>query len=175
MTRLTKLSVEEMPEEQRRMYEELIANQRGSVRGPFGVWLRSPELVDHMRNFFEFLQQRTSLPPRLRELAILLTVRFWEARYAWNAHEPQALHAGLGPEVISAIGRGERPAFLQPDEAVVFDLCTELQDQHEVSNATYRAAVELLGESGAVESIALIGFYTTVSMTVKAFRIPVPA
>ena len=49
----------------------------------------------------EYLRWNTSLPPRLSELAILITAREWTAQYEWFAHYPLALKGGLDPE-----GRG---------------------------------------------------------------------
>ena len=119
-----------------------------------------------------FFRNRASLPARLVELAILVTVRFWGAQYAWNAHEPRAVQVGLGPEVISAISAGRRPVFTHRDEAVVFDFCTQLQEGRAVGDTTYEAALDVLGEQGVVELTAVAGFYATVSMTVKVFDIP---
>ena len=49
MSRLTPLGTENMPPRQIDAYEELIANQRGGVLGPFGVWVCSPGLVIALR------------------------------------------------------------------------------------------------------------------------------
>jgi 4-carboxymuconolactone decarboxylase len=172
MSRLGDLRVGEMPEAHKRICAEVAAWHGETVRGPFSAWVRSPELAGHMRDLLLFFRNRTSLPARLVELAILITVRFWDARYAWNAHERRALEAGLAPEVISAISAGRRPVFTHRDEWVAFDLCTQLQEGRAVGDAAYEAALEVLGERGVVELTALAGFYATVSMTVKAFDIP---
>ena len=50
----------------------------------------------------------------------------------------------------------------------------ELLRTHGVSDATYGQAVAEVGEAGIVELIALLGFYTTVSMALNTFRIEAP-
>ena len=35
----------------------------------------------------DYLRQKTSLPRRLNEMAILLEARLWDAQYEWWAHE----------------------------------------------------------------------------------------
>ena len=61
-----------------------------------------------------------------------------------------------------------------PDESALYDFCTEIHGNHAVSDATYKAALEQFGERGVVELTGLIGHYTTVSMTLNAFEVPLP-
>lgn len=173
MTRLASVSIEGMPEAQRRLFAEITTGPAGTVRGPFGAWVRSPELAGHMLAIIGFLRDRAALPARLVELGILIAVRRWDARYAWKAHEARGLKAGLDPEVIAALGAGRAPVFKKADEAAVFAFCTELQEKRAVGASAYAQAVEALGERGVVELTAALGFYTMIAMTVKAFEIPV--
>ncbi len=46
-----------------------------TVRGPFAVLLRSPELADRVQKLGEHLRFNSTLPPRLNEFAILITTR----------------------------------------------------------------------------------------------------
>ncbi len=73
--RFPDLKREQMTEAQKRVYDE-IAGSRGSVRGPFGPLLRSPELADRWQRLGEYVRYKTSLPARLNEFAILITARF---------------------------------------------------------------------------------------------------
>jgi 4-carboxymuconolactone decarboxylase len=173
MSRLAHVSVEELPEAQRRLFQDLMGDTGGAVPGPFGAWARSPELAGHMLAIIGFLRDRAALPARLVELGILIAVRHWDARYAWKAHEARGLRAGLDPEVIAALDAGRAPLFKKADEGAVFAFCTELQEKRAVGAATYAQAVEALGEQGVVELTAALGFYTLIAMTVKAFEIPV--
>ena len=43
------------------------------------------------------------------------------------------------------------------------------------TGGTAKAAVELLGESGIVELITLLGFYSLISMSLNVFQVPLPA
>jgi len=171
MSRLTPLSAETMPEEQRKVYEDIAANQRGGVRGPFNAWVRSPELAARLRGLIDFLSHRTSLPGSVRELAVLMVVREWKADYAWKAHEALALQSGLPAEAVAAVAAGRRPGALGPAEAAVYDLVEGLLARREAEEAAYRAAVFHLGEKGVAELTALIGFYVMVSAAVRVFDI----
>ena len=114
------------------------------------------------------------MPARLNELAILITARAWDAQFEWWAHHRLALEAGLDPAVAADIAEGRRPASMQADEAVVYDFCTELRTTRRVSDATLAAALDLLGEQGVIELIAVCGYYDMVSMTLNVAEVPLP-
>jgi len=82
--------------------------------------------------------------------------------------------AGLDPAVAAAIAEGRRPASMQADEAVVYDFCTELRANRNVSDATLAAALDLLGEQGVIDLIAVGGYYDVVSMTLNVAEVPLP-
>ncbi|MFC1491510.1 carboxymuconolactone decarboxylase family protein [Nitrospinota bacterium] len=172
MSRLADLSTEMMTEEQRRAYNLTTPGQTEVVPGPAGAWLRSPELYERIEWMILFMRHESEIPARLLELAILMTVGSWGSRYPWSRHEPLARKGGLGDDVIAAIAAEKRPEFTNADEEAVYDFCAELRERHSVGDATYQAALEHLGERGLVELVALLGLYTTVSMTVNAFEIP---
>jgi len=50
-----------------------------------------------------------------------------------------------------------------------------MHTKHEVSDATYKAAVDLFGEQGIVDLIAVSGYYVMVSMILNVNRTPLPA
>ena len=72
------------------------------------------------------------------------------------------------------IEAGRRPARLQPDEAIVYDFCTELRERRRVTDATFAAAVKQLGERGVVDLIGVMGYYHLVSMALNVDGYPLP-
>ena len=76
--------------------------------------------------------------------------------------------------VRKAIEARRRPVFDKPDEALVYDLFTELLDTRQVSDETYARAIDLFGESKLVELIAIFGHYNHVATVLNTFRVPVP-
>jgi 4-carboxymuconolactone decarboxylase len=59
------------------------------------------------------------------------------------------------------------------DEAIVYDLCTELQDNQSVSDPTYARALAAFGEPGVVEIASIQGYYTYLAMVMNAARVGV--
>ena len=172
--RFKPLTWDDLTPDQKVMVNDLLAGSRGSLSGPFNVTLRSPEMGNLSQKLGEYLRFRTSVPPRLNEMAILMTAKWWAAQYEWSAHRTLALNAGLDASVADDIQAGRRPARMRADEATVYDFCMELRDRKRVSDATYKAAVSLLGERGVVDLIGLMGYYDLVSMALNVDRYPLP-
>jgi len=146
----------------------------GTIGSPFNVYLRSPVLAERLRQLGEQIRFRSSLPERLKEFAILVTARHWTAQYEWYAHHRLALKAGLSAAVAEDLAQGRRPAGMQEDEAVIYDFSHELHNQHAVSDATFKVAVDKFGEQGVVNLIAVNGYYVLVSMILNVDRTPIP-
>lgn len=172
--RFRKLAPEEMTDAQRAVYDGIAGGPRGGVRGPFNALLRSPELADRAQKLGEHLRFHSSLAPRLNELAILITARYWSAQYEWYAHQKAGAKAGLDLQLMAELAQGRRPAGMDPDEATVYDFCTELHEKKAVSDAAFQAALERFGEHGVVDMIGVSGYYTLVSMVLNVDRAPLP-
>ena len=173
--RFAPLTWDQLTPPQKTMVDDLLAGSRTSLNGPFNVLLRSPEMGNLAQKLGEHLRFRSSVPPRLNEMAILLTAKWWSSAYEWNAHKTLALTAGLSASVIDDIQAGRRPARMQPDEAAVYDFATELRATRRVSDATFTTAVGVLGEKGVVDLIGVMGYYDLISMVLNVDRYPLPA
>lgn len=169
------LSPETMTAEQKRVAETIAGGPRGSwQRGPFKALLRSPEIANRIQHVGEYVRFKSSIEPRLNELAIILCARKWTAQYEWYAHRRLALDAGLRPEIADAIAEGRRPDNLQPDEAAVYDFAHQLLHTGQVSDAAFNAVKERFGENGVIDLIGAVGYYTIVSFVLNVDRVPLP-
>jgi len=172
--RLPPIPPEHWTPEQRERAEEIIRGPRGALVSPFVPLLRSPELMTHAQRMGEYLRYRSAVGLRLSELAILLVARHWSQQVEWAIHAPIAQREGLPADAVLAIAQGERPRVLREDEAVVHDFCVELLRTQQVSDATWDAAVQHFGEQGAVDLVALNGYYSLLAMVMNAARTAVP-
>jgi len=172
--RFAPLTWQTMTPEQRTMAEHLLAGPRRGLDGPFNVLLRSPEMGDFAQQFGASMRFLTSMPTKLRELAIILTARHWTSQFEWQAHSRAAAQAGLDPAIITAIAEGRRPAKLAPEEAVIYNFVTELLDTKQVSDPTFAAARQQLTERGVVDLLGLMGWYQMVAMMLNVDRYPLP-
>src|SRR6201991_2436412 len=173
--RMAPIPLDKMSPAQRKVAEDIMAGPRGGMRGPFNAWLRSPILADRLQKVGEYVRFNTSLDKRINEMAIIMTAQAWGAQYEWYAHAPLALKAGLAPETVKAIGAGEKPANMKDDEAIVWEITTQLRRDHSVNDAIYAKALEKFGEQGIIDLVAVNGYYDVVSMTLNVAHVKAPA
>jgi 4-carboxymuconolactone decarboxylase len=164
----------EMSSEERFAYDEAAAGRRGHAPAPMTAWLKNPEFARRAQKLGEFVRFEMSLPPRLRELAVLVVARYWSAHYEWHVHKKEALKQGLGADVVKMITSRRRPAFESDAERVVYDIVASLLETRSVPDALYQEGVRALGEKWIVELVGVIGYYTFVSMTLATFEIGLP-
>ena len=182
MSRLDVVEPDKMTTEQHRVYTDIVSGPRAAIHGrsiglsgPFNAWIRSPELADHAQQLGAFLRFRSQLPARLAELAIIVVGRHMSAAFEFAAHAPLAIKAGLSEQIVEAIRTQQPPHVGAPDEAVVYAFAVALMRAHQVDDATYAQALALLGEAGVVELVAIVGYYSLVSLTLNTFRVPLRA
>jgi len=168
------LTLEALDSRQRAAYDAILAGPRGVVEGPLKVWLLSAELADRAQALGAFCRYGTGLPPVLSELAILVMGSFWKAEYEWFVHAPIAEGVGLAPAAIEALRAGRAPC-LEGAQLAVYRFARELLERHEVSDDAYAFALRELGLKGLVELVGILGYYGLISMTIKAFKVPLPA
>lgn len=175
MARIDPIPREQMTPDQIRVNDEISAT-RGSGKaasGPFGLWLRTPELADHANQLGTYLRHETSVPQRLVELAVLAIARHWTAQYEWFAHVRYVEKVGLDPAIAEAIRTRKTPDIKLVDEHAVYALTMELNEHRRVRDATYANAVEVLGEQMVLELVTIIGFYTMVAVVLVSYRVDI--
>ena len=171
--RFRNLKPEERSPAHQRLAEKLTASPRGSVRGPYIPLQHSPDLADRMRHLGDFIRFEGAIPPRLKEILILIVARHWSVDYMFAVHRGFSREAGVEPEIVDAIAEGERPT-LTGEESVACELAQELLRDFRVSDATFASAREKFGEGGAVELISFVGYYTMLAMILNAAETPLP-
>jgi 4-carboxymuconolactone decarboxylase len=172
--RLQLISPDEMNADQKAIHDETIAGRRGAAPAPMLAWLNSPEMARHATRLGEMLRFNTMFPPKLSEIAILVTARHFTAHYEWWAHKRLALKGGMDLSLIEAIRDRRTPEFDDPKAQMIYDVAKSLHEGHGLSQALYDEAISLLTERGLVEIIGLCGYYTLVSLTLNTFEFGLP-
>src|SRR5438132_2923088 len=157
--RFRPLSYAELNSAQKALADAEIATGRKSFDGPTNIYLRSPEMANASRPLGQYLRFQAPMQHKLKEIAILLTARFWGGQYVWYSHRKFAIEAGLAPAFIDAMAAGQRPQNMSADEAAVFDFCSELLATRQVGDANYKTFVDRFGERAVVELVGLMGHY----------------
>ena len=157
-----------MTPEQVRAAEEFRQLRGVEPFGPFITLLQSPELMTRVSALGEYLRFRSALPPRLSELAILITAAHWRQQYEWDVHAPIALEAGIAQSVLDAVWKGDVPAGLDSKQQTLHDLCTALHRDRTVFRALHDRAQAALGEQGTIDAIAICGYYSLLAMILNS-------
>jgi 4-carboxymuconolactone decarboxylase len=148
-----------------------ISRRRGGTRGPFLVWLRSPELCEKVEALGAYCRFESALDPRLRELSLLIAARHFDAQYSWNAHIGKAAGLGVSRDSLAALAERREPDFGQRDEQIVYRLATEILGGHFVSDDTFGQAMAVLGEQGVVDLIGCLGNFSMLAMLLNTFQV----
>ena len=101
---------------------DAIAAKRGATRGPFLIWLRSPELAAKVDALGAYCRFEASINERLRELSLLIAARHFDAQYSWNAHHKKAIEAGVTAESVKELAGNEVPHFAQNGRRAIGEL-----------------------------------------------------
>jgi 4-carboxymuconolactone decarboxylase len=181
MSRLPPLNPSQLTPEQKHTYQSLVAGPRGksiidengTLTGPFNAMLYSPQIGSTLQELGAQLRFHSELPQNLLELAIITIGAHWKAQFEFWAHSKLAKEAGITEEVISAIKNFQTPN-LKDEEKIIYDFCQEMLDRRRISIKNYENTLNLLGEKGMLELVALLGYYSTISILLNTFEIPVP-
>ena len=153
--------------------QELAAEEFRKLRGvdPFGPFihlLESPELMTRVSALGEYLRFRSALPPRLSELAILITAAHWKQSYEWEIHAPVALKAGIPQSVLDEVWAGERPSGLAEDQVALYDVCVSLHRERTAAGEVVARAESILGKQATIDAIAICGYYALLAMVLNS-------
>ena len=170
MARLSNITRDQLKPEGQKVYDE-IASSRGSVAGPYGVLLHSPELAARVASTGEYVRFDFDMPDILKEAVILATAREMNSQYVFTAHARLARQAGVSEETIDAIAHWKAPASRSSDEWLVVSYAQELLRDHFVLDETFEEAERRFGADRLVELTVLIGHYLLVIQILAAFSV----
>jgi 4-carboxymuconolactone decarboxylase len=171
--RFRPLTSDELTPEQKTMVTDTLAHQ-SSLAGPTNVMLRSPVVGDLAYQMYTEPRTHSPLPRKLHEFAVMMVAREWTVQFQWYVHSRAAVQAGLSQDVANAVLAGKRPTGMKPDEEAIYNFCDELLKSKQVSNTTYKAAVDQIGEHGVVDLIGVMGYFHMVAMMLNVDRYPLP-
>src|ERR1700738_3338871 len=173
--RYTEIPYDRMTPEQQEGYRSLIET-RGQLGGQSRIWVHNPKLAKAAGPLgAHFHPGGYSLSEREREIAVCIINSKWHSAYPTNAHERAGKAAGWPADKVEAILCGLPTSFSDKREQVVYEMATCLANSRWVAKGLYDRAVEALGHVGITDVITLMGYYTSVSMTLAFYDVPAGA
>ena len=172
--RMPRIPEDKLTDEQREAIEAFRTKRGQEPGGPFIPLTRSPAVLHAATHLGAYLRYESDLPTQMSELAIIITARRWSQNYEWLAHRKIAEKAGLPPAVADAIRDGRRPTDLSDDQQTVYDFCTEVHSNGQVSDETYARAKDRFGEKGVIDLATICGYYSLLAIVMNVARTPLP-
>lgn len=185
--RLDKLVPSSLAPDQRAVYDAVAGGPRaqgpqlfslvdadGGLEGPFNAFLLQPRLGGRLQELGSAVRYATSLEDRAREIAILVVSVQADSDFEWYAHEAVGRHVGLTDAELTGIRAADWDVF-EGDERVVAMTTHLLAAVGDLDDAAYSRAVDTLGLPRLFELLTLVGYYSTLALQLRVFRVGAPA
>ncbi len=170
MARLPNVNRDQLSPEDQKYFDE-ITGSRGSIRGPYGILLHSPDLAARVADTGAYVRFDFDMPNALKEVVIITSAAHSKSQYEFAAHARLAREAGVSDETIKIIAQGKAPEGLSGDEEMLTRYTVELLRDRKISDATFNAVKNKWGNRGVVDVTALIGHYLLVAQILAAFEV----
>lgn len=159
----------------RALYEKITAGPRGTsmlddaggLVGPFNAMLLSPPVGDALQELGAAIRYRSGLSARAREIAILVVAGHWDSAFELRVHEEIGRGLGLTEDELAALRTGAALELADPGEDAVLRVTRALVTRADLDDAEYAQ----LGESVVFELTTLVGYYTTLALQLRVFRV----
>jgi len=173
--RYAEIPYDQMTPEQQEGYR-VLKEVRGQVGGPSKIWVHNPKLAKAAAPLgAHFHPGHYSLTEREREIAVCIINSKWHSAYPTSAHERRGKEVGLPADKVEALLSGLPTSFSDEREQVVYEIAPALTHSRWVPKGLYDRAVKALGHVGITDAITLMGYYTSVSMTLAFYDVPAGA
>lgn len=132
------------------------------------TFVNHPELARSYLNFGFYLLTRSTLAPRLRELAVLRIAHLTSCAYEWDEHVTIGKQAGLCDDDIAALQNGEASDEL---DQTVLRAVDELVAQTRITDQTWAALAEHLDKHQLMDFVFTVGGYHMLAMALNTFGV----
>jgi AhpD family alkylhydroperoxidase len=169
--RLPPLPAEEWDEAVEQSLSGMLPAERRNPRdagNALSTFARHPALTKAFLRFNVHLLYSSTLPPRIRELAILRVAHRRHCTYEWTQHVALAKKAGISDDEVAAVCRGE--ATDEFERALIRGV-DELDEKSELSDETWATLGERLDDRQRMDYVFTVGCYTLVAMAFNTFGV----
>ena len=169
--RLMPLPADQWDDDVRGAFKGMLPRERQTPEGAgtaLSTLVRHPDLTKAFLGFNVYLLFRSSLPPRLREVAILRVAHRRHCAYEWEHHVDLAKAEGLTDADVDGIRRGA--ATNEVDE-LVLRAVDELDEKSNLSDGTWKALGEHLSDRQRMDFVFTVGAYAMLAMAFNTFGV----
>jgi 4-carboxymuconolactone decarboxylase len=173
--RLPPLPADQWDEAVQRSLAAMLPEERRNPRGAgnaLATLANHPALVKAFLGFNVHLFT-SSLPARVRELAVLRVAHRRQCAYEWAHHATMARREGITEDEIEAVRRGPDAWASDDFERAVLTGVDELDERSQLSDETWAALGERLDDRQRMDYVFTVGCYATLAMAFNTFGVEV--
>ncbi|OBG53141.1 MULTISPECIES: carboxymuconolactone decarboxylase family protein [unclassified Mycobacterium] len=154
-------------------HKALSAMRDPAANNALSTLARHPALAKAFLRFNVHLLTSSTLPARVRELAILRVAHRRECAYEWSHHARMARDEGITDDQIAAVvgDAGESAGDLDEFDRAVITAVDELDDKSRLSDETWAALGERLDDRQRMDFVFTVGCYATLAMAFNTFGV----
>ncbi|OBH99073.1 carboxymuconolactone decarboxylase family protein [Mycobacterium sp. E2733] len=154
-------------------HKALAAMRDPAANNALSTLAHHPALAKAFLRFNVHLLTSSTLPARVRELAILRVAHRRECAYEWSHHVSMAKAEGITDAEIAAVldGAGEDAGHLDEFDRAVITAVDELDDKSQLSDETWAALGERLNDRQRMDFVFTVGCYATLAMAFNTFGV----
>jgi 4-carboxymuconolactone decarboxylase len=164
LARLPYLQRKDTDDSAKRLFDIFVRKPQPSptdtLSGPLAFAAYNVPVATALLDLHDGAVGKSTISAHVRELAILVACRATNYHLEWNGHESAALKAGVDAKVIDLVRRN---AALTSDvsaaDAAVINFGRQVLNNRKLDSATFAKAVELFGQHGAMDLVAVMSTY----------------
>jgi alkylhydroperoxidase family enzyme len=130
-----------------------------------------PDLARHFLLFNRYLLMSSTLPVRLRQIAIMRVAWIKNARYVWSSHLRTSLRNGLSGEEFEPVKEGENSPYWNEQERLIVRATDQAVKNSDLDDATWRALSTFLDQRQVMDFLFTVGAYALLGMVCNSLRI----
>ncbi|HTR63571.1 MAG TPA: carboxymuconolactone decarboxylase family protein [Candidatus Binataceae bacterium] len=162
MARVPYLNREDLPEADRDIFDNLIAERGQPVGNIFRTLAHTPGLLRRFLALGGELRNKTALDPKLRELALLTVGRIAQAEYEFVHHWNLALRVGVSHGKLEALADWEKSPAYSDQERAVIRYAAEATTNVKIADSTWNALRGFMDTRQMMELVQNVAFYNMV-------------
>lgn len=151
--------------------ERRLRAARGRISPLYQVLLNSAPVASGWEQLLTAVRQQTTVPPDLRELAILRVAVLNGAAFEFDAHVPHARQAGVSDVKIAAVREAGIAAAFDARERLVLELSDAMTRDIVVPDALMARVQAQYDHRGVLELVATVAAYNMVSRLLVALQV----
>ncbi len=130
-----------------------------------------PELAKPFLIFNRYLLMSSTLPVRLRQIAILRVCWVKRARYMWSSHLRTSLRNGLKGDDFEPVKVGQDSPYWSEEERTVLVATDQLMETSNLDDKTWNALGAFLDRRQIMDFLFTVGNYVQLAMVLNTIRV----